>query len=167
MKTGSLAAPLKLVLMLSVVVAIAAGCNDAGGGKNAGDFCTDTCDVFLDCPSCGSPDFVDRENLIPDSMDGCLTYGNYTPVRISNLLELTSFCIALCREVEGEVEAVESECADALADFWECNSETTTCDLMEGIPLEDDPGGVSLPDIADCAAEAAEALVACEDENIS
>ena len=153
MKTLSIMGPLVLALAFGVIATFVGGCNESAGGKDAGDFCEDACGVILTCDDC-SLTFSDPNN--------CVDYTLYP-----NGINLASFCASLCNEISGEVEAVSTSCADALSDFWECNAETTTCALIELLPITDDTGGVFLPDIGDCDAEATEALVACEDENIS
>ena len=161
MKRVSGAWPLKAMMMLSVAAAALGGCNADSGGKDAGDFCEDTCAVFLACDDCRD---VDPFDLIPNDRDDCITYFAYNELRIRRLAELESYCNSLCNEINGEVEAVGPSCADAIADFWECLSDVATCDELELLPLIEDPGGVYLPAFTDCDEEAAVATEACEDD---
>ena len=166
MKTLSIMGPLVLALAFGVIATFVGGCNESAGGKDAGDFCEDACDVLVVCGKvrCDSPE-ADPENCIsyllpaPDS---------YSDIRITNPSGLEAFCIRLCNEISGELEAVPTECADALADYWECNAESTTCTQIQPLPVreaEENAGGVYLPDIGDCQAETDIALEACEDAN--
>ncbi len=163
MKTLSIMGPLVLALAFGVIATFVGGCNESAGGKDAGDFCEDTCAVLEVCGEieCDSP----LGELNPSN---CLFFSEYTALFIRRSNELSSFCGSLCNEISGEVEAVSTNCQDALSDVWECNAETTTCRQIEPLPVlknEDDQGGVFLPDIGDCDAETAVALEACEDDN--
>jgi hypothetical protein len=165
MKALSIMGPLVLALAFGVIAMFVGGCNPSTGGKDAGDFCEDTCAVLTVCGKirCDSP------FAAPDESD-CIDFlRDYTDPElfIRNTRDLDSFCTSLCNEISGEVEAVSTDCADALSDFWECNAETTTCPEIAPLPvlkIVDDQGGVFLPDIGDCEAESAVALEACEDD---
>jgi hypothetical protein len=152
--------PLVLALAFGVIATFVGGCNTEAGGKDAGDFCEDTCEVLVVCGEVR----CEATNADPDN---CLAYlGDYSALRITNTVGLKSFCAKLCNEISGEVGAVSTNCADALSDFWECNAETTTCRQIQPLPVLEslDAGGVFLPDIGDCQAETDVALVACEDD---
>lgn len=161
MKTVSQARTRAQAVVICAFVAAIVGCNSDSGTKDAGDYCSDTCDVFLACPRCQD---VDPSNMIPDDIDGCITFPNYNSIQITNLEGLRTFCIGMCNEVIGEVSAVSGDCADALADFWQCNAETAVCDTLEPLPFIEDTGGVFLPDFTDCDAEAATAADICADQ---
>ena len=161
MKTLSIMGPLVLALTFGVIATFVGGCNESAGGKDAGDFCEDACAVLVVCGEirCDSP-------LGEADESNCILFSDYSGLSLNNARDLSSFCASVCNEISGEVEAVSTDCADALSDVWECNAETTTCPEIERLPLiknADDPGGVFLPDIGDCEAEIAVARVACED----
>ncbi|MFP8871139.1 MAG: hypothetical protein VCB43_06795 [Myxococcota bacterium] len=164
MKTLSIMGPLVLALAFGVIATFVGGCNPSTGEKDAGDFCEDACAVLEVCGEirCDGPfGAPDESNCIDFLRD-------YSGLFITKPNELISFCGSLCNEISGEVEAVSTDCADALSDVWECNAETTTCPKIAPLPVlknEDDRGGVFLPDIGDCEAETAVALEACEDAN--
>jgi hypothetical protein len=162
MKALSIMGPMVLALAFGVIAMFVGGCNSGAGGKDAGDFCEDTCDVLVVCGEV-------RCEAFGADPDNCITYSDYSELRISNTRSLESFCAALCNEISGEVGAVPPDCADALSDFWECNAETTTCKQIQSLPNDEDEantGGVFLPDIGDCQAETDAVLEVCEDVNL-
>jgi len=163
MKTLSIMGPLVLALAFGVIATFVGGCNESAGGKDAGDFCEDACDVLV---VCGAVRCVPTLGIV----DNCINYSEYAVLNssIGNVLGLASFCSGLCNEISGEAGAVSTDCADALSDFWECNANKTTCLDIEPLPVikfEDDTGGVFLPDIGDCDPETDAALEACKDAN--
>lgn len=54
MNRVSQAWPFKLMVMLTVAALALGGCKADSGGKDAGDRCEETCDVFLACDDCRS-----------------------------------------------------------------------------------------------------------------
>jgi len=158
MKTLSIMGPLVLALAFGVIATFVGGCNESAGGKDAGDFCEDACDVLVVCGD-------ENCNFTGADQENCITYSEYSELGITNISGLSAFCARLCNEISGEVEAVPADCADALADYWECNAETTTCPKIQELPVLEskDTGGVFLPDIGDCQAEIDVALEACGD----
>jgi hypothetical protein len=183
MKALSTMGPLVLALAFGVIAMFVGGCNTKAGGKDAGDFCEDACDVLVVCGEvrCEATG-ADRDNCIfynTNADAGVIGYSSLSPA-IANTRGLESFCAKLCNEISAEAGAVSTEevevgspeeavltnCQDALADVWECNAETTTCRQIQPLPLLDalDPGGVFLPSIGDCQAEQAVARVACEED---
>jgi hypothetical protein len=57
MKALSIMGPLVLALAFGVIAMFVGGCNPSTGGKDAGDFCEDTCAVLTVCGKirCDSP----------------------------------------------------------------------------------------------------------------
>ena len=165
MKALSIMGPLVLALAFGVIAMFVGGCNPSTGGKDAGDFSEETCAVLKVCGKIR----CDNTLIAAPNESDCIHFlRDYTDPElfIRNTRDLDSFCTSLCNEISGEVEAVSTDCADALSDFWECNAETTTCPEIAPLPvlkIVDDQGGVFLPDIGDCEAEFAVALEACGD----